>query len=319
MPWNASKSVRVCHGGLIAGVNAWTNGCMSVVFRSCFSYQVAAGSTTSENSVVEVIRKSSDSSRSSLPSGASSCQTTSCGPLAPAAPRSARRDASVPSRWRRKYSLPLADEPSRLARHTVSTRGQFCGASGSVQANPSRPSTSSLGDVRGRVVRVGGERLVGEVERVAVEGRHRRHPAQPRRLGQQIRGVPAGELALGQRRGQHVGGVLVVAPLVGVQVPERGADHLPRRAGPVQAERQVRPAGDRAALLLPDVVRPAAAVDALAAGQRGQRQHRPVGGVGVEPVVGARAHQDHRPAAGAFGVVGELARRSGPPPRPARR
>src|SRR5699024_12862751 len=34
--------------------------------RSCFSYQVAAGSTTSEKSVVEVCRKSRVSSRSSL-------------------------------------------------------------------------------------------------------------------------------------------------------------------------------------------------------------------------------------------------------------
>ncbi len=142
MPWKASKSVRVCHGGLIAGVNAWMNGCMSVVLRSCFSYQVAAGSTTSENRVVEVIRKSSDSSRSSLPSGASSCQVTSLGRRSGGA-SSARRDASVPSRCRRKYSLPFAEEPSRLARHTVSTRGQLRGASGSVQANPSRPPASS--------------------------------------------------------------------------------------------------------------------------------------------------------------------------------
>jgi hypothetical protein len=43
-----SKSVRVCHGGAIAGLNEWMNGCMSVVLRSCFSYHVAAGSTTSE-------------------------------------------------------------------------------------------------------------------------------------------------------------------------------------------------------------------------------------------------------------------------------
>ncbi len=76
---NASKSVRVCHGGAIAGVNACTNGCMSVLDRSCFSYQVAAGSTTSANSVVEVIRKSRASSRSSLPSGACSRHRTSRG------------------------------------------------------------------------------------------------------------------------------------------------------------------------------------------------------------------------------------------------
>ena len=46
--WKMSKSVRVCHGGAMAGLNELTNGCMSVVLRSCFSYQVAAGSTTSE-------------------------------------------------------------------------------------------------------------------------------------------------------------------------------------------------------------------------------------------------------------------------------
>jgi hypothetical protein len=61
MAWKAAKSVRVCHGGSLTGVNACTNGCMSVDDRSCFSYQVAAGSTMPENSVVEVIRKSSDS------------------------------------------------------------------------------------------------------------------------------------------------------------------------------------------------------------------------------------------------------------------
>ena len=48
MAMKASQSVRVCHGGAIAGLNEFTNGCMSVLFRSCFSYQVAAGSTTSE-------------------------------------------------------------------------------------------------------------------------------------------------------------------------------------------------------------------------------------------------------------------------------
>ena len=48
MALKMAKSVRVCHGGAIAGLNECTNGCMSVVLRSCFSYQVAAGSTMSE-------------------------------------------------------------------------------------------------------------------------------------------------------------------------------------------------------------------------------------------------------------------------------
>ena len=76
---NASKSVRVCHGGAMAGLNECTNGCMSVVEMSCFSYQVAAGSTTSANVQVLVIRKSIAVSRSSLPRGASSRQVTSAG------------------------------------------------------------------------------------------------------------------------------------------------------------------------------------------------------------------------------------------------
>ena len=43
MAWKVSKSLLASHGGSIAGEKACTNGCMSVVDRSCFSYQVAAG------------------------------------------------------------------------------------------------------------------------------------------------------------------------------------------------------------------------------------------------------------------------------------
>ena len=95
---------------------------MSVVLRSCFSYQVAAGSTTSDSRVELVIRKSSDSSRSSFPVGASSRQTTSRGRLSGGA-SAARNEWSVPSRCLRKYSLPFPDEPSRLARQIDRVRG----------------------------------------------------------------------------------------------------------------------------------------------------------------------------------------------------
>ncbi len=140
MPWNASKSVRHCQGGATAALNECTKGCMSVLDRSCFSYQVAAGSTMSENRVVLVIRKSSDSSRSSLPSAACSVRRTSAGGRSGSVERG---EASVPSRCLRKNSLPLADEPSKLERHTVSTRGQLAGASGSSPAKPSRPACNS--------------------------------------------------------------------------------------------------------------------------------------------------------------------------------
>ena len=52
---------------------------MSLVLRSFFSYQVAVGSTMSEYRQVVLMRKSSVTTRSSLPSGALSCHTTSRG------------------------------------------------------------------------------------------------------------------------------------------------------------------------------------------------------------------------------------------------
>ena len=141
MAWKMSQSVFVCHGGLIAGLNEWMNGCMSVVLMSCFSYHVAAGSTTSLKMVELVIRKSRVQSRSSLPSGASSRQSTSFG-RAPSAVSEADTELSVPSRCLRKYSLPLAEEPKRLARHIIRTRGQFSGASGSSTAKRRSPDFS---------------------------------------------------------------------------------------------------------------------------------------------------------------------------------
>ena len=76
---------------------------------------------------------------------------------------------------------------------------------------------------------------------------------------------------------------------------------------PVQREGEVLEAGQRAHLLLADVVRPAAAVDPLAAAQHEQGEEGPVDLVGVVPVVGARAHRDHRAAPRKLGVAGELA------------
>ena len=61
---------------------------MSEVLRSFFSYQVAVGRTMSEYTQVVDMRKSSVTSRSSFPSGASSCQTTSLGFFLPSSPRS---------------------------------------------------------------------------------------------------------------------------------------------------------------------------------------------------------------------------------------
>ena len=142
MVLKTSKSVRVSHGGAMAGLNECTNGCMSVVEMSCFSYQVAAGSTMSEYVQVLVIRKSTVVTRSSLARGASSRQRTSPG-RSRSGDSPARTASSTPSRCRMKYSMPLPEEPSRLARHTVITRGKLAGLSGSSPAKPSRPAFSS--------------------------------------------------------------------------------------------------------------------------------------------------------------------------------
>ena len=89
-----------------------------------------------------VIRKSMVVTRSSLARGAAWCQRTSAG-RSGAGDSSARTASSTPSRCRMKYSMPLPDDPSRLARQTVITRGKFAGSSGSSPAKPSRPAFSS--------------------------------------------------------------------------------------------------------------------------------------------------------------------------------
>ncbi len=138
---NTSKSLLVSHGGSIAGVNACTKGCMSVELRSCFSYQVAAGSTMSLSSVELVMRKSAVMSRSSFPSGASSCHFTTSGRRSAPWPFSITL-LCVPRRCLRKYSLPLAEEPNRFERHRIMVRGQFSGASMSSTALFNSPDLS---------------------------------------------------------------------------------------------------------------------------------------------------------------------------------
>jgi hypothetical protein len=117
----------------IAGLKEWTKGCMSVVDRSCFSYQVAAGSTTSEWRVWLVMRKSRVSIRSTFPIGASSLHRTSRGRRCSGVSSSVAAE-STPSRWRKKYWSPFAEEPSVFARQIDQIFGWFCGASGSSAA-----------------------------------------------------------------------------------------------------------------------------------------------------------------------------------------
>ena len=177
MRWNASKSVLVSQGGEIAGENACTKGCMSVLDRSCFSYQVAAGSTTSENSVVLVIRKSSESSRSSLPAGASSRHRTSTGRRPPAS-----SGAQVGVRAEQVLEEVLvalgggAEQvrpPHRQAAREVLRGVGVLAGEASAAPDLSWSTTCVAGSSPRRV------RLVDQVEGIAVEGRVARHPTQP--------------------------------------------------------------------------------------------------------------------------------------------
>ncbi|MNI77514.1 hypothetical protein D3C73_1338140 [compost metagenome] len=76
---NVSQSLFACHGGEIAGLNGWINGCISVLLMSNFSYQVAVGKTISENKPELVMRKSILTNKSVFPSGGTSSVCTSLG------------------------------------------------------------------------------------------------------------------------------------------------------------------------------------------------------------------------------------------------
>src|SRR5690554_1235067 len=116
---------------------------MSEVFMSSFSYQVAVGKTISEYKQVVDILKSNVTHKSTLPSGASSCHTTSSGFASPVSPRSLFiKPCLVPKKCRNIYSWPLPLEPNKLERQTNILRGKFLGLSGSRQANFSSPLTS---------------------------------------------------------------------------------------------------------------------------------------------------------------------------------
>src|SRR3990167_5359169 len=148
-----SQSDLDSQAGSTAADSGWINGCMSEVLRSFFSYQVAVGSTMSEYRQVVDMRKSSVTSRSSLPSGpppsACSRQSTSSGfapaRMSPSEPSSLPcRPCVVPSRCLRKYSWPLPEDPSRLERHTKRFLGKLAGLSGSSQDRRSLPSLSDF-------------------------------------------------------------------------------------------------------------------------------------------------------------------------------
>ena len=121
------------HGGTAAD-SGWMKLCMSVVFRSAFSYHVAAGSTMSEYSADVSMRKFRSTTRSIFPWGAFSCHIDFVNASLLPCPRRWRWCA-CPGSASRKNSWPLALAISALPRQMNHTRGQFSGASGSSTEN----------------------------------------------------------------------------------------------------------------------------------------------------------------------------------------
>ena len=142
-----AKSLNCCqsdfdsHIGLTAALNGWINGCISVDERSFFSYQVAAGRTTSEYIGVETIRKSISTTRSNLPIAPLSRQIISWGLT-----RSlglASNPFSAPNKCFIKYSAPLPEEANKFERHKKNALGWFWLASGSSAAKCKEPFFNS--------------------------------------------------------------------------------------------------------------------------------------------------------------------------------
>ena len=116
---------------------------MSEVFKSSFSYQVAVGNTTSAYKQVVDIRKSNTTSKSSLPSAAGRI-FTSVGLMQSLWFSSPNTAFCVPSKYLRKYSCPLPDEPRMFERQTNILRGKLLGWSGSLHDISSEPFFSPL-------------------------------------------------------------------------------------------------------------------------------------------------------------------------------
>src|SRR5699024_1109386 len=138
----ASQSLLVSQGGVIAWLNGWTNGCISVELKSFFSYQVAAGNTISENNPELVIRKSILINKSTLPSAGVSFKLIFFGCHEFFV--SVKIESSPPIMCFTKYSCPLPLSPSKFERQLKNTLGKVRSSSGFSIAQLNSPSASCL-------------------------------------------------------------------------------------------------------------------------------------------------------------------------------
>src|SRR5579872_4224901 len=157
-------------------------------------------------------------------------------------------------------------------------------------------------------LRAGALGLGHDVERIAVEVRGRRHPAQAHRLCLEVDSMALGPARLRARQAV-LGELPLVAPLTAIAVMPGRRLHEPRRLGPVAGEGDRAPGSKGGKLFLADVVVHPAAVYSTAAAQDQRGDGRAVDEIVVVPVVGAGPHDDHGLAVSELRVGGKLARK----------
>ena len=249
-----SQSLLDCHTGSTACDSGWMNGCMSEVLRSFFSYQVAVGQ---HDVRVQARRAHAEVERDQKIELAFRALVVRDDFLG-------SRDRLVALHAVRRAEEMLEEVLVALARGAEQVRApdeqvarEVVGWSGSSQLI-FFAALQLLGDVvlgvRSRASPASSAIPRGFLWSCGAEG------SQPMRSARTLKSIRLHRTRLvGERREDLGHRELLVAPLVGVRVEERGRVHLPRRPRPVEREGERGPAGLRAQLLLSDVVRPAAA------------------------------------------------------------
>ena len=245
------------HTGSTAAVSGWMKGCMSVVLRSFFSYQVAVGrdhvgvkargghAEVEGDEEIELAfrgRIAPDDLTRLLPARLAEIP----GHDAVRGAEEVLQKVLVALSGRAEEIRAPHEEVARPVGRVV---GVFAG-----HAKP--PGAELLRHVFARLApRVSGR--PGDFEGIRPElrgGRQPAHPLRPHVVVDERTAPVARGCGRGQDPPRRRG---LVAPLVRVRVPHGGGVHLPGRTAPVEGERERKPTGLGPKLLLAHVVRPA--------------------------------------------------------------
>ena len=267
---------------------------MSEVLRSFFSYQLAVGSTMSEYTQVVDMRKSSVTSRSSFPSGASSCQTTS--------------DRLLLAGLAQILALDAVRGAEQMLQEILVALAAGAQDVGAPDEQIARPVDRIVGILAGELELAGLERrgdvILGSlpaasaalptIERIRLECGA--DGSQPMRSARTLKSIRLPCHCLVRAVGERISSTRqrFVAPLIAVGIPVGRRVHLPRRAAQSSAKASGSPAGLRPQLLLADIMRPAAAFLTDATAHHQHVDDAAIGHVHVVPVIDPGAENDHR-------------------------